>query len=31
MAVVGGTRIIPEGLMPLYHRLVAIDKELNIS
>jgi ATP adenylyltransferase len=31
IAVIGGTRIIPEGLMPLYHRLVAIDKELNIS
>lgn len=28
IAVVGGTRIIPEGLSPLYQRLVAIDKEL---
>lgn len=31
IAVLGGTRIIPEGLTPLYQRLVAIDKELNIS
>ncbi|MEI8292418.1 MAG: HIT domain-containing protein [bacterium] len=31
IAVVGGTRIIPEGLRPLYERLVAIDKDLNIS
>jgi ATP adenylyltransferase len=31
IAVIGGTRIIPEGLMPLFERLVAIDKELNIS
>lgn len=31
IAVVGGTRIIPQGLAPLYERLVEIDKELNIS
>lgn len=31
IAVIGGTRIIPQGLMPLYERLVAIDKELQNS
>jgi ATP adenylyltransferase len=31
IAVVGGTRIIPEALTPLYDRLVAIDKELHNS
>jgi ATP adenylyltransferase len=31
IAVIGGTRIIPQGLMPLYERLVAIDKELQHS
>ena len=29
MAVVGGTRIIPEGLRPLYELLIAIQKELD--
>lgn len=28
MAVIGGTRIIPEGLQPLYRRLVKIQSEL---
>ncbi len=28
MAVIGGTRIIPEGLQPLYKRLVKIQSEL---
>jgi ATP adenylyltransferase len=31
IAVIGGTRIIPQGLMPLYHQLVNIDKELQHS
>jgi ATP adenylyltransferase len=29
IAVIGGTRIIPEGLMPLYDRLVRVDAELS--
>ena len=28
IAVIGGTRVIPEGLRPLYDRLVAINQEL---
>ncbi|MEI6035158.1 MAG: HIT domain-containing protein [Verrucomicrobiae bacterium] len=28
MAVIGGTRIIPEGLQPLYERLLSIQKDL---
>jgi len=28
IAVIGGTRVIPEGLQPLYARLVAIQAEL---
>lgn len=31
IAVVGGTRIIPEGLMPLYKRLIDLQSELNNS
>ena len=31
IAVIGGTRIIPQGLMPLYQQLVSIDKELQHS
>lgn len=29
MAVIGGTRIIPEGLQPLYERLMAIQAEIS--
>jgi ATP adenylyltransferase len=28
MAVIGGIRIIPEGLIPLYQRLIQIESEL---
>ena len=28
IAVIGGTRVIPEGLQPLYDRLIAIQREL---
>ena len=30
IAVIGGTRVIPEGLRPLYERLVILDRELAV-
>jgi hypothetical protein len=28
MAVIGGTRVIPEGLQPLYERLIATQRDM---